>query len=332
MQETFAPVPASLFRSLVFGAHVTLKIQIAQDELPSHADKAIESYYMQARRISYLPLLLPHLRKNFLAAVLDGISLNALNDESIWFSYQGSPLKWHWPIGLLYDLHFLPRKEQKLYPLQQSDPVFTITLHVKDPPSDVLLLNPSLEACQSSFMNMLKESDYTRYGSTKRVVNLRREQQDAIWEGVVQGEFQAPLSDFEKYWNVASKLITLPSPLPPPASPNLTTLQPSPPTTRSPSPSGFDSVKLRSVPVRIYLPYGAPVMQDLAPPYTKEGSALTLKEHLSSVVSLLFPPNSASVAKTIVQGIEVPPETEIGWLGSCLTGADGWVSVVVAID
>ncbi|KAM0787037.1 hypothetical protein ACM66B_006303 [Microbotryomycetes sp. NB124-2] len=331
MQEQSGAVPPSLFRSLVFGGHVTCKVQIAQDELPTHAERAIDSYFVQAPRISYLPLLVPQLRKHFLALILDSVSLNALRDDSVWFSFEGAPLKWHWPIGLLYDLHVLAQTPQRSDGPKKSDTAtFVVTLHIKNPPADALLLSPSTEACQSSFMNMLKESDYTRYGSTKRIVNLRREQQDAVWEGVVQ-------SDFEKYWNVASKLISLPmTTASHPPSPNPSSLQPSPPMTRSPSPAGFESsvatgARLRSVPLRIYLPDGAPVMQELAPPLSKEGLALTHVQHLTTVVPLLFPSDRKPLARVIVQGIQVPLEAEIGWLGSCLVGADGWVSVVVAI-
>ena len=37
-------------------------------------------------------------------------------------------------------------------------------------------------------MNMLKEADFVRWGSVKRVTNLRKEQQDALWDGVVRSE------------------------------------------------------------------------------------------------------------------------------------------------
>lgn len=34
---------------------------------------------------------------------------------------------------------------------------------------------------------MVKESDYVRWGNTRRVTSLRKVDQDALWEGVVQG-------------------------------------------------------------------------------------------------------------------------------------------------
>lgn len=38
-------------------------------------------------------------------------------------------------------------------------------------------------------MSMLKEADFVRYGSTKRVTNLRKGDQDQLWEGVLQREY-----------------------------------------------------------------------------------------------------------------------------------------------
>jgi autophagy-related protein 5 len=56
-------------------------------------------------------------------------------------------------------------------------------------------MSPSLEACKTNFMNQLKEADYVRWGSVRRVTSLRRVDQDALWEGVVGGGFKTgPIS------------------------------------------------------------------------------------------------------------------------------------------
>jgi autophagy-related protein 5 len=75
---------------------------------------------------------------------------------------------------------------------------------------------------------------------------------------------KAGTDNFEKYWSVASKLI------PPPAPPGQMS-----PTTPAGAPSTLatdgrlpDANAVRSVPLRLYLPEGAPVMQDVVPPMT----------------------------------------------------------------
>lgn len=63
-----------------------------------------------------------------------------------------------------------------------------VMLHLRSPPTDKLLLGPSVEACRTNFMNLVKEADFVRWGSTRRVTQLRKVDQDALWEGVVQSE------------------------------------------------------------------------------------------------------------------------------------------------
>ena len=56
------------------------------------------------------------------------------------------------------------------------------------------MLSPSQEACKQAFMGQLKEADFIRWGSTKRVTGLRKLEQDGIWEGIKDREFKFHLS------------------------------------------------------------------------------------------------------------------------------------------
>jgi autophagy-related protein 5 len=64
-------------------------------------------------------------------------------------------------------------------------------LHLASPPTDKLLLSPSVEACKQAFMGQLKEADSIRWGNTKRVTGLRKAEQDGMWEGLKEREYQA---------------------------------------------------------------------------------------------------------------------------------------------
>ena len=88
----------------------------------------------------------------------------------------------HWPIGLLYDNHTIAAT---IRPTPTTDPVpLRLVLHLAQPPTDKLLLVPSAEACKQAFMGQLKEADFIRWGSTKRMTSLRKAEQDGIWEGI----------------------------------------------------------------------------------------------------------------------------------------------------
>ncbi|GJN92304.1 hypothetical protein Rhopal_005334-T1 [Rhodotorula paludigena] len=399
-----ASASAAIFRTLVFAGSVPIEVVLADSELPAAADRSIEAYYLQAPRIGYLPLVLAQVRKYFLDLVLDDNSAASLRSDDLWFEADGVPLKWHWPIGLLYDYYHLASFPSLLPPppphssAASSDPsalpsnlasVFAplssssvgstatdlsfpgalpssytdsahstlrapstssstapprprtpspaekprdpaqpwrVTLHLRDPPADKLLVSNRVEDARVGFMAMVKEADYVRSGSTKRVTNLRKEQQDNLWEGIVQ-------NDFDKYWTVASKLIPLPAPLSHSSSPT---------STRSPTPSSVDgrlpdANNVRSVPLRVYLPEGAPVVQDVVSPLQLDGAPTTLYQVLSALLPPLFPPTPAPpaappLAHALIQGIYVPLDSALGWLGACMPGADGWVSVVIVLD
>lgn len=91
----------------------------------------------------------------------------------------------HWPIGLIYDNHTISSTIRTIptASLSQTTPLKLI-LHLASPPTDKLLLSPSAEACKQAFMGQLKEADFMRWGSTKRMTGLRKAEQDGMWEGV----------------------------------------------------------------------------------------------------------------------------------------------------
>lgn len=58
---------------------------------------------------------------------------------------------------------------------------------------------------------------------------------------------------------------------------------------------------------------------------------MTLLDCLYKALPVLFPLTASPLATVIVQGVYVPLETHVGWLGACLAGPDGWVAVVVVL-
>jgi len=257
-------------------------------------------------------------------------------------------MKWHLPIGLLYDIHLVTSGSPTTSGFQSTP--FKLILHLASPPHDRLLLSPSLEACKQAFMGQLKEADFLRWGNTKRVTGLRKQDHDGLWEGVRS-------HNFDEFWRIASKIFPTTTPLSPHSSPNPngtstinappaslmaqtvattnSTLSPSRPPSADPSgPSVADrdgAYTVRSVPVRLFLPDG-PVLQELVPPLVEEGRPHTLRHLLRTYLPLLFPPPpSQAQAFAIIQGVVAPGDSEMAWLGACMAGADGWVNVCIGL-
>ncbi|KZS94710.1 autophagy-related protein [Sistotremastrum niveocremeum HHB9708] len=333
------PTATTLFRRLCWDGTVPIEVKIDSKELPAGSDRTLESFYIRAPRVSYLPLLIQEVKTFLFDLVLDEASAKDMKTDDWWFEAEGGALlKWHWPVGLLYDLHLVahPAPDFQMKP-------FTIILHLASPPTDKLLFTPSIETCKQSFMGQLKEADFLRWGNTKRVTSLRKEDQDGLWEGIVE-------HNFDDFWRIASKIAPSPNPLAPPLTPN-----PSSPTLPAPSsrpastqpPSGSDrdnAYSVRSVPVRIYLPDG-PVIQDLVPPFLEDGLPHSLSLFLSAQLPLLFKPSPTSslspvdpnapksnLAFALIQGVIAPLDCEMAWLGACMSGADGWVNVCIGLE
>ncbi|KAA1478124.1 hypothetical protein DENSPDRAFT_845322 [Dentipellis sp. KUC8613] len=335
--STFSsPASTTLFRRLTWEGTVPLEIRVDSKELPANSNRGLECYFIQAPRVSYLPLLVPEIKRFLMDVVFDEEAARGLKEEDWWFeSEDGHLLKWHWPIGLIYDNHTTSvstRQTASTSALLQSAPL-RLVLHLASPPTEKLLLAPTPEACKQAFMGQLKEADFLRWGSTKRMTGLRKAEQDGIWEGIKE-------HNFDDYWRVANKVTptTVPtrpnSPPVPPSSASLHTRPPSADPQGMPDREGAYSV--RSVPVRLYLPDG-PVLQDLAPPILEDGSPNTLSDLLSQHLPLLFPtpspsaPTPRNLGYALIQGVLAPPEAELAWLGACMTGADGWVNVCIGL-
>lgn len=266
-----------------------------------------------------MTLLVPIVKTNLIGLCLDDSALFALKDENIWFEHATSKvaLKWHWPIGLIYDTILASSSLSSALELPLQ-----VTVHLSAPPIDKGLLPNTVSVCRQAFMSQVKEADFVRWGSTRRVTNLRQREAESLWEGLIE-------HDFDKFWLVASKLIPIP---PSPSSLNSVPMSQSQPTNSS-TDRMPDGNGVRNVPLRVYLPDGAPVLQGQSSPVDGNGRRTTLGTALVDLAPSLFPePNSNShrrLARAFVHGIQVPLESELGWLGTVMCCADGWIAVVV---
>lgn len=85
----------SLFRRLTWEGTVPIEIHIDSKELPANSDRGLESYYIQAPRVSYLPLLIPEIKRFLTDLVLDDAGGMSVRELDWWFEGEdGHPIKW----------------------------------------------------------------------------------------------------------------------------------------------------------------------------------------------------------------------------------------------
>ncbi|OZJ03933.1 hypothetical protein BZG36_03611 [Bifiguratus adelaidae] len=199
-----------------------------------------EPFFLEVSRSSYLPLLTSQIRAYF----AETANIAAEKEEEIWYDYRGIPLKWHFPIGLLYDIHTVDADTF----VRAADIPWPVTVHYDGFPSDKLIRGQTMDSVQDFFMSMVKESDYLRNGSTKKVMNLSKQDQSQLWEGLL-------LDNTSKFWSINARLIAVEGQLP------------------------------RHIPMRIYLPGNSPVIQEAIVPADPEGSVLLSEEE---IIALTF--------------------------------------------
>lgn len=128
------------------------------------------------------------------------------------------PLKWHYPIGLLYDLYagadpasktspgkerdsslLLPRKQRRSANTDSdsesergdSSLPWRLTVHFNDwPEQDLVRLDDHGIVIHDAFINSVKEADFLRNGTAKGIMSLSKEDSSGLWKAVEQGEHE----------------------------------------------------------------------------------------------------------------------------------------------
>jgi len=108
--------------------------------------------------------------------------------DEMWFDFNGVPLKWHYPIGVLYDLL-----------ATQSDLPWPLTVHFQEFPSSSLLRCATEDIARSHVTNTLKEANFIKHGDATKFNSLSVLESDAIWDGIRN-------NDFDLFWG-SNKLL-----------------------------------------------------------------------------------------------------------------------------
>jgi autophagy-related protein 5 len=109
----------------------------------------------------------------------------------VWFEYNGVPLKWHYPVGVLFDLIIDDPSTALPWPL---------TVHFHGFPSAELMRCPNDEAIRSLYTNALKEANYLKHGDGGRVNKLSLDDSNNLWNGLLRHEF-------DTFWSANDKLV-----------------------------------------------------------------------------------------------------------------------------
>ncbi|RMZ88919.1 hypothetical protein DV736_g3849, partial [Chaetothyriales sp. CBS 134916] len=190
-----------LLQQKIWDARLPLEIHLSRDE--SRQYTSTPPYLTLIPRLSYLPLLLPGLHRYFTPSLI--ADATAISPDEGYFTFDGIPLKWHFPIGLLYDMYVLAVQDPPAASSEASAGAgygpfsvpqkhanaeklpLVLTLHFNPSSSSTATadaaigINPSPVVLHDAFINSLKEADFVRSGTAKPIMSLPTSESKSLW-------------------------------------------------------------------------------------------------------------------------------------------------------
>ncbi|XP_058881629.1 autophagy protein 5 isoform X2 [Acipenser ruthenus] len=154
-----------VLRDVWFG-RIPTSFTLYQDEI---TEREADPYYLLLPRVSYLTLVTDKVKKHFQKV------MKQEDMGEMWLEYEGTPLKWHYPIGLLFDLH-----------ASNTALPWNITVHFKNFPEKDLLHCTSNYVIEAHFMSCIKEADVLKHKG--QVINeMQKKDHKQLWMGLQNG-------------------------------------------------------------------------------------------------------------------------------------------------
>lgn len=322
----------------IWQSRILLEIRLSASESRLYDHSA--PYAVTVPRLSYLPFFLPKLLKFYQEDVIADIeTLNAYEGQ---FSYEGVPLKWHLPIGLLYDIYVLTVQDvvsnEKEVLVGSEDNVrpfrLTVSFSPRDREDKHLLISPDPAIVHDSFINSVKEADFVRSGTAKPIMSLSATESKLLWTAVQEHNLDifAPiyrkLLPDNKPWRNIPLRIFLPSV---PSTDEEVVGENADTNKTATTPQG--SIRVIQTQISPYVLSAATGASQLRAQSAGQGSRQTLGTALHSILPTLFPSRRTPIlAKPLLHGAALPMNAVLEEVASQAAYADGWVNVVVAVN
>lgn len=146
-----------------------------------------EELYLMVSRQTYFALILDKIQRHF----ADFVSIS-LKSNDIWLDFNGTPLKWHYPVGLLFDLYANEGINSAV------NIPWCLNVHFSNFPSDMLQLTGK-DIIETYFMSTVKEADAIKHKG--KVINeMLKKDHKQLWYGIQNDKF-------DQFWSVNKKLM-----------------------------------------------------------------------------------------------------------------------------
>jgi len=163
--------------------------KVNRSELP-------EPLYLMLTRHSYFPCIIDKIHRYYSTYFKENVNdtINNVNLANLWLEYESIPLKWHYPIGVLYDLYTSSSSSTS------SHLPWQITVHLSKFPESELIRFPDKESIEAYFMSTLKEADALKHKG-QIIGDMRERDHKQLWNSLLQDKYDG-------FWNINNKLMS----------------------------------------------------------------------------------------------------------------------------
>ncbi|CAG0885780.1 unnamed protein product [Cyprideis torosa] len=170
---------------------IPVQIELAAEDNISFG--RTDPLFLLIPRVSYLPLFADRIRKHFekclTSSVEEAGNASSSRSEDLWLESNTFrvPLKWHVPVGVLFDL------------FGQEKVPWELTARFSNFPSNVVMRFPSKEAVESVFLYTVKEAAAIKQ-MTAVMSKMQRQEHSQLWLGLINDRF-------DQFWSVNRQLM-----------------------------------------------------------------------------------------------------------------------------
>jgi len=267
----------------VWNGKLPICFKLSQDECGSAEPEEI---YLMVSRQTYFPLVLDKVQRHF----AEFLSNPANRANEIWLDFNGTALKWHYPVGLLFDLYANEGTGVAFDSAQSVNIPWSLNVHFENFPADLISTQNSKDIVESHFLSTVKEADAIKHKG-KIINDMLKKDHKQLWFGVQNDKF-------DQFWTVNKKLM-----------------------------EGMDGMDgcFRAIPYRIYQ-NDKSFVQTTFEPMSETGKKRSLGDLLESA---LGPACKQNIRLVLIQGIQPSYETSLQWLSEHLSYPDNFLHICV---
>lgn len=169
---------------------------LADEDVSRVKSESPEPLYLMLPRQSYFPCFIDKIHRYYSTYFRENLTdpNSTINLNNLWLEYESSPLKWHYPIGVLYDLHTSANASHT------PQLPWQIIVHLSRFPEGEIIRFPDRESIEAHYMSTLKEADALKHKG-QIIGDMQKRDHKQLWNSLLQDRY-------EGFWNINVRLMS----------------------------------------------------------------------------------------------------------------------------